>query len=337
MTRHRVWLKSLGWLAGILAVVALTGASPAEPALELVQTIVLKGKAGKLDHATLDAKRNRLLVANKVNNTLDIVDLEAGKLLKQVPNQQGIQGIAYAADLDRVFVGLGQGGFCNVFDGENYKLQKTIKFADDADNVRYDARTHLAYVAHAENALGVIDARTLEKKTDIKLPGGAEAFQLDPEKPRLLMNVPEPSQVIVIDADKNEIVANYPLKLAQGNNALAFDAANHRLFLGCGKAPSVVLMDSESGKEISSVAIPKGIDDLFYDAKRKRLYASCSEGFIAVLKQVDADHYEVEEKIATAEGAKTAYFDAATGRYFLIVPRQSGKPGPEVRVYQAKP
>src|SRR5438105_8891775 len=94
--------------------------------LELIQTIPLKGKPGNLDHLALDAKRDRLLVANKANNTLDVVDLKAGKLLKQVPNQTAIQGIAYAADLDRVFVGLGTNGLCNVLDGESYKAMKTI-------------------------------------------------------------------------------------------------------------------------------------------------------------------------------------------------------------------
>ena len=47
--------------------------------LELVQTIVLKGKAGKLDHLALDAKRDRLFVANKANNTLDVLDLKEGQ------------------------------------------------------------------------------------------------------------------------------------------------------------------------------------------------------------------------------------------------------------------
>src|SRR5205814_5167562 len=82
--------------------------------LELVQTIPLKGKAGNLDHLALDTKRDRLLVANKANDTLDVVDLKSGTLLKQVPNQTGVQGIAYAADLDRVFIGLGTNGLCNV-------------------------------------------------------------------------------------------------------------------------------------------------------------------------------------------------------------------------------
>src|SRR5437868_10966628 len=128
------------WAVTALTVmVCIAAPAFAGPAIELTQTIVLKGKAGKLDHLALDAKRDRLFLANTTNGTLDIVDLKAGKLLKQIPGQPGIQGLAFAADLDRVFVGLGGGGLCNVFDGDTYKLLKTVKFSDDTDNVRYDA------------------------------------------------------------------------------------------------------------------------------------------------------------------------------------------------------
>src|SRR5438270_13256050 len=107
-------------LAGLLLVVPTTAAEPAT--LKLVQTIPLKGAAGRLDHLALDARGNRLFIANLSNNSLDVVDLKAGKLVKQVPRQRKIQGVAYAPDVDRVFVGNGKDGVCNVFDGQNYKL-----------------------------------------------------------------------------------------------------------------------------------------------------------------------------------------------------------------------
>src|SRR5260370_36293302 len=94
----------------------LAGTTRADEPLELVQTIVLKGRAGKLDHVNVDAKRGRLLLANKVNNTVDVVDLAAGKLMKQIPNQQGAQGIAIAPALDRLVFALGVGGLVNILE-----------------------------------------------------------------------------------------------------------------------------------------------------------------------------------------------------------------------------
>jgi len=322
----------------VVATLTALRSAPTAPAaeLELVQKIPLKGKAGGLDHLALDAKRDRLFLANKANNTLDVVDLKAGKLLKQVTGQTGIQGVAYAADLDRVFVGLGSGGLCNIFDGADYRPLKTIKFFDDADNVRYDPARHLTFVAHAEKALGVVDAQTFAVKADIKLPGAAEGFQIETGRPRLFLVLPTPSQLVVIDPEKKEITGTHPVKMAGGGHPVALDEADKRIFIGCRQAPMVVVMDSETGKEITGVPIPKDVDDLFYDAKRKRLYASCGEGFLAVIRQLDADHYEVKEKVETVKQAKTSLFDAESNRLFLAVPRQPGKEGPEIRVYQVR-
>src|SRR5262249_40429831 len=105
---------------------------------------------------------------------------------------------------------------------------------------------------------------------------------------------------------------------------------------GCRTEPMVVVMDSETGREIAGVPIPKEIDDLHYDAKRKRLYASCGEGFLAVIRQVSPDKYELQESIATVKQAKTSLFVAESNRLYLAVPRQPDKEGPEIRVYKVK-
>ncbi len=321
-------------IAAIAAVSFSMAATAAE--LELVQTIPLKGKPGNLDHVALDAKRDRLLVANKCNDTLDVVDLKTGALIKQVSNQTGIQGIAVAADLDRIFVGLDTNGLCNILDAESYKIVKTLNFSDDADNVVYNPKTHLTYIAHAVSSLGVINARSGSKKTEIKLPGGAESFVAEAQRPRLYVNIPSPSEVVVIDTDKNEIAATYPVNMAGGPHPIALDEPNHRLYVGCREGSKVVAMDTESGKEISAADIAGGVDDMFLDTGRKRIYASCGDGFLCVLKVVDADHIETIEKIPTAKGARTSLFVPETGKLYLAVPRQEGKEGPEIRVYQAK-
>ncbi len=314
---------------------ATVGTLPAAE-LELLQTIPLKGKAGNLDHMDLDTKRDRLLVANKPNNTLDVVDLKAGVLLKQIPNQTGIQGVAYAADIDRIYVGLGTNGLCNIFDAETYKTVKTIKFVDDADNVHYFAKTQMAYVGHAEKSLGAISAKTNTLKADIKLPGTVEGFVLETKRPRLYASTPEPSQVVVVDVEKNVVATVYPIKMSGGAHPIAMDESTHRLYVACRKEPMVVVMDSETGKEITSVAIPEDADDLYYDAGRKRLYVSCASGFVAVIKVVDADHLEMIEKVATAKGARTCLQIAEKGILYLAVPKQEGKDGPEIRIYKTK-
>src|SRR5262245_35034427 len=116
MTRHaRGLLSSSVAAAGLVLALGAGLTTAGEPkTLKLLETIPLKGAAGRLDHLAIDSKHARLFVANLSNNSLDIVDLKAGKLVKQIPDQKKIQGIAYAPDLDRIYVGNGVGSECNV-------------------------------------------------------------------------------------------------------------------------------------------------------------------------------------------------------------------------------
>lgn len=332
--RHLIVARFVSVLV-LVGTAALTMA--AEPAtLELLKTIPLKGKTGRLDHAALDSKHGRLFVANLSNDSLDIIDLKAGKLLKQIPEQRKIQGVAYAADLDHIYAGNGVAGVCNVFDGKDYKLLHSIKLPG-ADNVRYLASRQRIYVGHAEKTLSVLDARTYEVQATIPLPGRPEGFQLETKRPRLYLNTVEPTRVVVIDTDKNEVLHRYSVKGSDRAYPLAVDEANQRLFLGCRDKPALVVMDSENGNVIATVAIPADIDDLFYDAKNKRLYASCGAGFLAVIRQRDADHYEAVETIPTVKLARTCFFDAAGARLYLLVPRQEREEGPTIRIYKPRP
>ncbi len=324
------------WLAGAVALaLVVTPGSARAGELNLVQSIELKGKAGPLDHIAIDAKRDRLFLANKANNTLDVIDLKTGALVKQKTSQTGIQGIAYAPDLDKVFVGLGSGLF-NVFDGDSYKIVKTVRFKDDADNVRYVADTHLVYVAHADKMLGVVDAQSYDLRADIKLPDTAEGFQKEAKRPRMYLNAPGANVLAVIDTDKNEVVSTFSPTSATGGVPLALDEANHRVYIGCRKKPMVVALDTESGKEVAAADIGGGVDDLWLDPVRKRLFASCGDGELDVLKVADADHIEALEKVETPKGARTCHYVPETGRLYLAVPRQEGKAGPEIRIYQAQ-
>ncbi len=313
---------------------------PGPPPLERVQTIALKGPAGGLDHLALDSRRGRLLVANTVNGSLDVVDLKAGKLLAQVPGQGRIRGVAYAPDHDRVFVGNGTGGVLNAFDGEDYRLIKNLPLGGDADNVRYNPATRRIYVAHADEELAVIEADGYAARSPIPLPKDVGGFQLESGRPRMYLNSKSAGQVIVIDLEKDRVVDRFPVAPAGANAAVAIDEPNRRLFVGCRRDPSLVVMDSDSGKVLARVPIPGDVDDLYFDAKRRRIYASCGEGAIAVIGQLDADRYESIATVRTVAGARTSLHDPNSGRLFLAVPRRADRPGqenPEIWIYQARP
>jgi len=60
-------------------------------------------------------------------------------------------------------------------------------------------------------------------------------------------------------------------------------------------------------------------DDLFYDAKRQRIYVSCGEGALAVVQR-QGDTYRELGRIPTATGARTLLWVPELDRLFLAVP-----------------
>jgi len=320
-------------MAGLVLAGLACSAYADEPILVKTRTIALQGPAGKIDHVLVDGEQNRLFLAHQANNSIDVVDLKTDKVVKQVPDQKKIKGIGFAPDLNRIFTGNG-GGPSAAIDGKEYGVLKTHDLPD-ADNVRYDPRTKRFYV-QGDKVLHVIDAKSLDVVAKIDLPGPPEAFQLESKRPRLYINTTSPGQVVVIDSDKNEIVERFPLGVEKGNETLAIDEANRRLLVGCRGNSRVIVLDSETGKQVATAPIPDGVDDLFLDAKRGLIYASCGTGFIAVIRQVDADHYKEMGQIATVKTAKTSFFDPTSGRLYLGVPRLPDKEGPEIWVYEAR-
>lgn len=78
------------------------------------------------------------------------------------------------------------------------------------------------------------------------------------------------------------------------------------------------------------------MDDVFYDAARRQIYASCGEGFVSVLRQSGPDHYALISNVPTAPGARTSLFVPEWDRLYVAVPR-SGRQPAQIRIYTMQP
>jgi hypothetical protein len=97
---------------------------------------------------------------------------------------------------------------------------------------------------------------------------------------------------------------------ALGNNTVKVvdtfsgrDEADHRIFVLTRRPAQLVVIDSDSGAMVASVACVSDADDLYYDAGRKRIYVPGGEGFLSVIQQSDRDHYQSLAKVPTTIGS----------------------------------
>jgi DNA-binding beta-propeller fold protein YncE len=301
--------------------------------LELKQTIALRGVEGRIDHLTYDPVSERLFVCALGNNTVEVIDLRRGERIHSITGLGSPQGILYTRDLDRLFVANDKGGVLKIYNGKSVQPLGELNFKDDADNLRYDDATKKIYVGFGSGGIGIVNAPDGKEIGSIKLSAHPEAFELEKNGRRIFGNVPNSRHVAVIDRDKGEVVARWQTDLAFGNFPMALDEANHRLFVGCRLPSKLVVLDTESGKVIAKIDISGDSDDVFYDAKRHRIYAICGAGTIDIIEQVDANTYKTLTKIDTADGARTGLFVPERDNLFVAVPHR-GSQQAEIRSYQ---
>src|SRR5437879_957227 len=304
-----------------------------EKTLKLKQTIPLPGVEGRIDHFALDASGERLFVCALGNNTVEVLDLRKGERIRSITGLGAPQGIVYIPELDRLFIANDKGGLCKIYDGKSFQTVGELNFKDDADNVRYDNAAKKIYVGFGSGGIAIVNAPDGKQIGSIKLSAHPEAFELEKNGKRIFVNVPNSRHVAVIDREKGEVVTTWKTDLAFGNFPMALDEANHRLFVGCRLPSKLVVLNTESGEVAAKIDISGDPDDLFYDAKRHRIYAICGAGKIDIIEQTDPNTYAASAKVNTADGARTGLFVPERDTLFVAVPHR-GSQQAEIRCYQ---
>jgi DNA-binding beta-propeller fold protein YncE len=328
-------MKNPGCL--FLTLALLNQASAQNARLSNDQRIPLDGVSGRIDHLAVDVGRNRLFVAALGNDTVEIIDLKSGKQTHSLKGFAEPQGIAFAPDLERVYVANGRDGSCRILNGESLASLGSVICGDDADNVRYDPGARRVYVGYGSGGLVVIDATAGKKLSDIKLEGHPESFQLEKSGTRIFVNVPATRQIAVIDRTDNKIVQTWKITAAASNFPMSLDETRNRLFVGC-RNPAVLLVydySSPAGRLVASIPIGADTDDVFYDGAKRIIYASCGKGVLSLISQNDADQYASQPSIQTEPGARTCLFVPELNRLLVAVPRRGNSPA-EIRAFKTQ-
>jgi hypothetical protein len=227
------------------------------------------------------------------------------------------------ASTDTLYVANAGDGSLRLFRGENYADEARINLGDDADNIRVDDATHRVIVGYGGGALAMIDAATHNKIADIPLKGHPESFQFSRDGKEIFVNVPDAREIAVIDRGMGKQVASWPMRNATGNFPMALDEDAGRVFTVFRYPARLGVFALSDGKVVATPDICRDADDVFADAKRQRLYASCGDGSLDVLDMQGA--FRRTARIPTVAGARTALFAPDLDRLFLAVRAERGE------------
>lgn len=313
---------------------------PAGALLRLVQTIPMPGVRGRLGGMAIDLQHGQLFVAASGNNTVEVLDLADGRRLKSVRGFGEPKGMAYLPAQDVLVVTSGWNGLMQFLRRSSLREIGRHRFSSDADVVRYEPALDRVFVGYGDGAIACFDAGRREWLMDFSLGTHPAGFEVETKGQRVFINVPDdPRGPLVKVLLRREgrpwaHLDDWRLTYGKGNYAMALDERRGRLFVACREPGMLLALDTESGKVVDYTPIGADAGGMFWDEAARQLYIACGAGTLDVVRQEDANHYKVVERVATGPGTRTCLFEPGTRRLYVAVPAREPQPA-EVRVYEA--
>ncbi len=281
------------------------------------------GGDGAWDYLTADSAARRLYVSHQSH--VVVVDLDASKVVGDIPDTPGVHGIAIAPELGRGFVSNGRGNNVTIFDLKTLKpIGEKVATGENPDSIRYDAVSKRVFAFNGRSkSATAIDAAKGTVAATIPLPGKPE-FSVADGKGHVFVNLEDTNEIADIDAAKATVVKKYALTGCDGPSGLAIDTKSRRLFSVCSNRV-MTISDPDAGKVVASPAIGAGSDGVAFDPGTGYAMSSNGDGTLTIVAQTGGK-WDVLENIATERGARTIAVDEKTHKVYLPTAKQGPTP-----------
>jgi YVTN family beta-propeller protein len=313
-----------GRLLLAFAILGQASGWPQEPANFHVTRTISLGGDGSWDYLRFDPKSDRLFVSRSTR--VMVVDLAEGKVAGEVPDTNGVHGVALDAELGRGVTSNGKANTASIFDLESLKVLATVPTGAKPDGILWEPFTRTVLTMNgAANTVTVIDVASEKALGSIPLPGRPESAVSDGSG-KVFVNLEDKNQITEIDMTMRSVRQTWDLDGCSEPTGLAIDTAHARLFSACHNG-ALIVVDAATGKNILKLPIGLGVDAAAYDPEIHAVFTSNKEGTISIIEQMDADTYRNVQTVPTLPGAKTIALDPARHVIYTVANRtdNSGK------------
>src|SRR5438067_3517328 len=270
------------WCASLLALAMVSGvaAQSQNSSVRLIHTATLPGYSGDFDHFAADFDRNRLLLAAEDHGTVEVFDLTTSAHLRTVSGFGNPHSILVRKGAPTVFITDSTKANASIRDADTYAKKQTVNLTPGSDTAKYDPATKTLYVVTGGKDvdmktanLEAVNPDTGAKLSSITFPDNhVEAMAFTADDPRLFINLAQTNKLAVVDRKSMKVLSTWPVPPAQQNAMVAFDSAQHRLYVVCRSPGMVVVMNSDSGAVVDKQPAPLRADEVQYDPNTHRLY-----------------------------------------------------------------
>jgi YVTN family beta-propeller protein len=337
MKSSRLLTVGLVSLVACLLVVAggigrAAGSRPGASGYHVAKKIPVGGEGG-WDYLIVDADARRLYMSHATK--VVVFDVDSGTQVGEIPDTQGVHGIALAADLGRGFTSNGRANTVTIFDLKTLKVIGSVKTGTNPDAIIYDGVTKRVFAFNGRSKDATVINAADGSVLNTFPVGGKPEFAVADGKGSVYVNVEDTSEILHIDAQKMTVLHRWPLAPCKEPSGLAMDLKSRRLFAVCGNEMMAVV-DADSGKVVATPKIGEGPDAAAFDPATNYAFSSNGEtGTLTVIHEDAPDKYSVMDNVATKESARTMALDGKTHNIFLpaadMIPPASGQKWPSAK------
>lgn len=306
-------------VAAFLASVLAASPAVAAPAFRLSSQLVLPGKSPSWDHLTFEPGRGYLFVGRRKDG-VTVVDPRTNRVVGAIANSADANIALLIPELDKGFTA-NEDGSTTVFQLSTLKTIERVHLGEAADAAFYDPVTkQVVFTFGDTRELIYLDPRTNHAVAHVAMPSEElEAVAMGGDG-TLWVNERDVNKVAHVDNRTHRLIAEYDVPGCTMPSGLDIDMANKRLFVGCkSDKPVLAVIDTGSGRVLSTLEIGRGNDGVVYDAANHRILTSNGvEGNVVIVDQVNADTYKLAGAFTTRPLARTLAYDPATRRLFTM-------------------
>jgi YVTN family beta-propeller protein len=277
---------------------------------QIKSTFPIKSNGG-WDYITV--YKNNLYVSH--GTQVNILNKITGDSVGVIPNTTGIHGIAFDPIQNIGFTSNGKLNNVFVFNVSTNAIIATVPTGENPDAIMYDPFTKTIITCNGRGKnLTFIDAVNYKVLGQVDVGGKPETAVSD-EKGNIYVNVEDKNEIVKIDAVHYTVLAHWSIQPVEEPTGLAIDMNSKRLFAAGNKMMAVV--NYENGKIVTTLPIGEGCDGLVFDKKQKLIFTSNGEGTLSVIKEKNADQFELVENAVTLKSARTIAIDESNGTIYL--------------------
>jgi hypothetical protein len=287
--------------------------APGASGYHVIKTVSVPGDEG-WDYILVDSDARRVYISHGTH--VVVMNADTYAIEGDIPDTQGVHGIAVASDLGRGFVSAGRANVAVSFDLKTLKRLGTVNTDANPDAIVYDGASKRVFTfnGRGKNATAITGPDGSVAGT-IPL-GGKPEFAAADGKGSVFVNNEDTSELIQLDTKELKETHRWPLAPCKSPSGLAMDQANRRTLSVCDDKVSAVV-NVDTGKVIASPTICEGPDAAGFDPSSMYFFASCGDGHLTVIHEDSPDKYTVVENVPTKRSARTMGLDLKTHNIFL--------------------